>query len=742
MDNTWMSKLKTLRNGSGALYLQAVICLVLVAAIFGVYGQVRHFDFVNYDDPKYVYDNYYVPRGLTSETVRWALTAVHEATWQPMVWLSYMLEQELHGMDPGWYHLTNVLLHTANTLLLFLLLRSMTGALWQSSLVAALFALHPIHVESVAWITERKDVLSTLFFMLTLLSYARWVKSTGRRFYALTLFFFILGLMSKPMLVTLPFVLLLLDFWPLKRFKIQDSGFKISSIILEKFPFFILTVASCVLTYYVQQKGGAIAPADEYPVGVRIANALVSYTLYMKKLLLPFDLAVLYPHPGKLSFWKPTAASVLLILLSFPAAGAIKKRPYLLMGWLWFLGTMVPVIGIIQIGAHALADRFAYIPFIGLYIILAWGISDIASHLTSYKKTTVSLSAIGLLMMMLLTRTTAGYWKDSITLFEHALKVNPENFVAHNCLGCALADQGRTDEALQHYTESLRIEPLYAEAHANIGIALAKKGMLDKAIRHYTAALEIDPGKPGPRNNLGAALNRAGRTDEAIEQFRAVLQIDPEYVSAHYNLGIAYAKKGRFADAVKHFSEVFRLRPEYALPGKAAVFPDRLNDPAGDIQAAQVRAEYGKAQNNLGAQRAMQGNVAEAIENFNEALKVNPDAVETHYNLGLFLQQLGRFDDAAAHYREALRIKPDYIQGHAGLAALLMHRKNIDGAASHYQEALRLDPGNPEYANSLGIALARLGKKAEAIESFRRALTLDPDYADAQHNLVRMLERK
>ncbi|MEI6127336.1 MAG: tetratricopeptide repeat protein, partial [Pseudomonadota bacterium] len=572
-----------------ARYGAALVALALTAAIAFAYAQVRDFDFVNYDDPKYVYENKQVLKGLTVESVTWACTAFHEATWQPMVWLSYMLGQELHGMDPGWYHLTNVFLHMANTLLLFFLLKSMTGAFWQSSLVAALFALHPIHVESVAWITERKDVLSTFFFMLALFSYARYVKIASLRLYALTLLFFILGLMAKPMLVTLPFVLLLLDWWPLKRFTMQKhsaiadqhSAFEqfqtlkpktnnYKALLLEKIPFFVLTGASCLLTFFVQQKGGAIAPADEYSAGVRIANALVSYMLYIKKLLLPIDLAVLYPHPGEFSFWKPAAAAVLLILITSLAADAVKKRPWLLMGWLWFLGTLVPVIGIIQIGAHALADRFAYIPFIGLYIILAWGILDMVSRRPFYKKIFIGLAASGLVGIMLLTRTTAGYWKNSFTLFEHALKVNPENFIAHNCLGCALNDQGRIDEALQHYAESLRIEPRYAEAHANMGVVLVKKGMLDKAIRHYTVALELDPEKLNPRNNLGAALSRVGRTDEAIKQFQAVLQVDPEYVNAHFNLGAAYAKKGLFADAVKQFSEVFRLRPEYALPAAAS----------------------------------------------------------------------------------------------------------------------------------------------------------------------------
>ncbi len=468
--------------------------------------------------------------GLTRESIAWAFTAAHSSNWHPLTWLSHILDVQLYGLNPGQHHLTNVLLHILNTLLLFFLLRRMTRALWPSCFVAALFALHPLHVESVAWVAERKDVLSTFFWILTLHYYVRYVERPGRTAYLTTILLFIMGLMSKPMVVTLPFVLLLLDYWPLRRFSISDCRFpaeeqeksktcprirpgikNLSSAqtgdqktkIIEKFPFFALSAASSVVTFLVQQSAGATASMDIYPFYVRLANALVSYITYIVKMVYPYQLAVFYPHPGMRPWWEIAGASLLLISITVFVIRYAKSHPYLIVGWLWYMGTLVPVIGLVQVGLQAMADRYTYIPLIGLFIMMAWGVPDLAQKWRYGKLTMVTTAAVFVSLFTAASWLQTQHWTNSVTLFQHSLEITQGSYKVHANLGNALARQGRLKEALEHYSQALRILPdMAAEVHNNIGAALIYNRKFKAAKPHIQEALRLAPGHVKAHKNL------------------------------------------------------------------------------------------------------------------------------------------------------------------------------------------------------------------------------------------------
>ena len=564
--------------------------LALIAANLIVYASVWHHGFVNYDDDDYVTANPVVLRGLTWHGVAWAFTTEHAVNWHPLTWLSHMLDVQLFGLDPGPHHLTNLLFHIANTLLLFGLLHRMTGALGRSAFVAGLFAVHPLHVESVAWVAERKDVLSTLFWMLTLWAYVEYVKRpdlrrSDLRRYGAVLLFFALGLMAKQMLVTLPFVLLLLDFWPLGRVVIgpnpargralsRDGWATAIRLVWEKLPLLALSIASSVATFVIHQRGGAVIILSAIPLKLRVENALVSYVAYIGKMLWPARLAVFYPYPQSLPAWLVAGAFLALVGISLAVIRAGPRHPYLPVGWFWYLGTLVPVIGLIQVGDQAMADRYTYIPLIGLFIIVAWGVPDLLLRwplrrivLPSPFLTRIALPAAASAVILACAITAKGqfqYWEDSTTLWTHALAVTTRNNIAHNNLGASLADQGKTDEAIAHYSEALRIKSDYADAHNNLGVALADEGKLDEAIAHYFEALRIRPDYADAHSNLGIALANEGKLDEAIAQFAEALRINPDSAKAHNNLGVALASQGKLDEAIAHFNEALRINPDYA----------------------------------------------------------------------------------------------------------------------------------------------------------------------------------
>ncbi len=549
------------------------VCLLLILCTLLVYHQAANFDFQNYDTATYVYENRYVKAGLSMKGVRWAFTAVHASNWHPLTWLSHMLDVELYALVPGRHHLTNVLFHVANVLLLFWVLRRMTGKLWQSSLVAAMFALHPLHIQSVAWVAERKDLLSTFFGLLTIGAYLHYVRHQGIRRYLFVLLLFILSLLSKPMLVTLPFLLFLLDYWPLQRFKLTESeGHQATGsrlpvspiLIIEKIPLLMASAGSCAVTVFAQQTGGAVTTLEAFPLMVRIANALVSYLSYIGKMIWPTKLAILYPHPGVLPLWQPLVSGIVLMIASYSAVRLIKSRPWFFVGWFWYLGALMPVIGLVQVGGQAMADRYAYIPFIGLYVIVAWWLDVLMARLpqNNLLKLLPHLLIMGALMFA--TSHELKFWKNSGTLFKRAIEVTERNYVAHNSLGVYLAVHGREDEAIAQFNKVLEINPNSHRSHYNIGLALVSQKKFEQAIPHFKRSLALDPAFAAGRVKLGYAYYQLGELDQATENYKLVLQIDSENAEAYNYLGLTMVRMRKIEKALAFFRQALRADPDYA----------------------------------------------------------------------------------------------------------------------------------------------------------------------------------
>jgi tetratricopeptide (TPR) repeat protein len=614
-----------MEHSSKKLYSLSIY-LALVLFTFVAFEQIRHNNFVNYDDNLYVTENPHVKAGITHESVVWAFTTSHASNWHPLTWLSHMLDCELFGLNPHWHHLTNLFFHIANTLLLFWVLKKMTGRIWPSVFVAAAFALHPLHVESVAWVAERKDVLSTLFGLLTIAAYIRYAQTPNIGRYLLILLLFALGLMAKPMLVTLPFVLLLLDYWPLNRLQLRNQAQgstmpqppnnpaiqKMAPLRLfaEKIPLLALAAASSTITYSMQQRTGTTEMLGSLSLNTRLSNALVSYISYIAKLIYPNRLAVLYPHPGSsLPLWQPILAAAVLVAITVGVIYLARRgQRYLITGWLWYLGTLVPVIGLVQVGNQAMADRYTYLPSIGFFIMVAWGAAALVDK--TYLRNIAAAISAGLVLaaMMICTRMQVTYWQNSCTLFKHTLSVTEKNFVIHNSYGNALVNNGRLNEAIGHYRLALKGKCEYAEAYNNLGAALSKQGKLDEGIECFYQALNLKPDYAEPHYNLAVTFKSQGNLDEAINHYRQAIHIKPDHIEAYTDLSIALVKQGKFE---------------------------------------------------------------EALTNFYQALRLAPDRAVTHYNLGLALLMIGRFDMALQHLQEAASLKPDYAAPLNGMARIL-----------------------------------------------------------------------
>jgi protein O-mannosyl-transferase len=535
-----------------------LISLGLLLLVGLTFLTVGNNDFIFYDDPDYILGNPHVRTGLTWENIQWAMSNTASGNWHPLTWLSHMLDCQWFGLNPRGHHLTSLLFHAINTILVFLVLVKMTGASGRSLFVAAIFGLHPTHVESVAWVSERKDVLSTMFWLLTLWAYAHYAQGQARPdsrereagsgnaalglrgtivSYCLALVFFALGLMSKPMLVTVPFVLLLLDFWPLNRFQTQ----RFKKLVVEKAPFFLLSAAVCLVTIPAQRAVGGMRNAANYPLMLRLENLPVSYVRYLGKLFWPENLPFFYPYPDH---WPPLAVlgAALLLLALFVCAWIIRRgHPYFLVGWCWFIGTLVPVIGLVQVGNQSIANRYTYVPFIGLFICLAWGVSKLTRHWRHQAYILFTLTTAVILTCIPITRIQIGYWKNSEILFRYASVIIDANWEAHGQLGLVFSKEGRLDEAISQYREALRLKPDDADAHYNLANALCRKGRWEEAIREYQEVLQLSPNDPEGHNNLGVALFQQGRVNEAIAQFQEALRLKPDSADVQKNLAAALA---------------------------------------------------------------------------------------------------------------------------------------------------------------------------------------------------------
>ena len=659
----------------------ACACLCLVLTTVGVYWPVRDYGYIDYDDLGYVAENVQVQRGITADGLAWACTTGTMSNWHPLTWLSHMLDCQLFGHDhPGRHHLTNLLLHVLNALLLFAVLQMMTAAFWRPLLVAAVFALHPLHVESVAWIAERKDVLSTMFWLLSMLSYVVYARRRTWRWYTLAAALLFLGLLAKPMLVTAPCLFLLLDYWPLERVAWAaaagrtaprpgaapparpDAGLAPGRLVLEKLPMVAIVAASSVVTYLIQDASGAIG---NVPLWHRLANAAVSYVRYIDKTLWPVRLAVFYPNEvGMWNRWQVIGAAAVLLAITGLVI-LLRRKRYLVVGWLWYLGTLVPVIGLVQVGRQALADRYMYMPMTGLLIMIVWGAGDLCQRSALGRKLGPLAAAAVIAACLWLTPLQVATWKDNITLYSHALAVTQRNHVVHVFLGRVLDQEGRTEEAIRHFRTALRIAPGSANAHNDLGVALQAQGHLQEALAHYRRALAIEPDLVTAHNNIGLMLHAQGRAEEAIEHFRQALKAKPDDAESHLNLAYVLAQNQQPEEAAAHYRAALRIEPDSA-----------------------------SAHLNLGNVLQMKGQPDQAIEHYRLAVAADATQAEAQSNLGGALLRKGLLDEAIGHLRQAVRLDPKHVAAHVNLGRALAKKGDFDSAVDHLRRALQLDPNN------------------------------------------------
>jgi tetratricopeptide (TPR) repeat protein len=657
---------------------QTSFCIVLVLATFAVYLPVRNHEFVRFDDDVYITQNSNVQSGLSWQNIKWAFTTRQAGNWHPLTWLSHMLDCTLFGQNAGRHHLVNVLFHLANTILLFIVLSRMTKGLFTSAFVAALFALHPLHIESVAWAAERKDVLSTLFWLLTILAYVRYTQRPSAGRYIAAIAFFVLGLLSKPMLVTLPFVLLLLDYWPLERIRnpkseIRNSGFSILNSLIEKIPFFALSAISSLITFFVQQKGGAMSVI---PLGMRIDNAICSYLNYIGKMFWPLRLAVFYPlAPGYFPVARAVIYAVILALVTVLLVYHGRRFKYLLVGWLWYIGTLVPVIGIVQVGSQAMADRYTYIPLIGLFIIIAFGAADLLRNIPFRKSISAALALVILSACVLVTSLQLRFWKNSFLLLDHTMTI------VENSSASVFSGLGNPADSAKHLSGAFRDIPNSPIIHNNFANVLKDVGKFDEAIEHYKFALELDPNFDVARRNLASVLVARGDYDEAIKQIKISKGPDVDVAWLHQDLAVYLKTQGKIEDAVIQLKKAIALKP----------------DSAGLL-------------NSIGIALVENGQPAEAVEYYNRVLRIDPNNIFTHGRLALALATLGRTDEAIGHCRVVLNARPNDVEMHINLGLLLQKQGKLDEAVESYKKALQIDPSCKRASDALA-ALAQQKKR-------------------------------
>jgi tetratricopeptide (TPR) repeat protein len=814
-----------------------LIAALLGAVTLATFWPVLHNDFIRYDDRDYITANPHVLSGLNWDGVKWAFTTAYASNWHPLTWLSHMMDVQLFGVRPAWHHFISLLLHIANTVLLFLLLRRLTGADWRSAFVAGFFALHPLHVESVAWAAERKDVLSALFFVLTLSAYvlyaeawAKWratsvkcqvpgvtsqvpgpkpkVSSpegqagsreshwlgvegagpvTGARpqevqdvsrtaessdrvsrithssaealakadhaslYYFLSLSLFALGLMSKPMLVTVPFVLLLLDFWPLKRAGWKDTVSRLNWVALlrEKVPFFGLALISSVITYMAQGRGHAVTIV--LPLWVRLGNAVVSYWKYLGKTIWPTDLSILYPHPATRypvtelwPGWLLGAAALALVAVIVLVAIRRQRAPWSTVGWLWYVGLLVPVIGLVQVGQQAMADRYTYLPLIGIFIGVVWGTAEMSANARWASRLLGAVGVVALVVCAAVTQRQVQYWRNNLTVFEHALAVNPNNSVALCHVGIELGEQKKYEAAIQEFEQALKADPNSAEAYYGLGYTLENLGKLPDAMEQYRNALRARPWYEPARSRLGTTLWSLGQLEQALTEYEAALRQNPDDLEVQYRLGMALLRLGQPAQAVPHLGYVAQANPDFGnvidqltevllAQGKLAEAAGRLSEVVARFPA------NASARLNLGRVLLQNGKPDQAMAQYQEALRLDPANPAAHYLLGTALSLQDKLAEAASELAEAIRLNPDYLAARVRLGEVLAGRRKMNEAVNEFREAVRLSPTNASLVLNLANTLLMAGRTNEAAPYFAEAVRLRPDLPEKLAETARAL---
>lgn len=754
---------------------------LLAVITFGIYARVVGYDFINFDDDNYVTGNAMVQQGFSPEGLKYAfsITATKRAYWHPLTWLSHMLDCQLFGLNAGLHHLINLLLHMLNSLLLFFVFRLMSGTFLPSALVALCFALHPLSVDSVAWISERKNVLSTLFWMLTMLAYIPYSRRPGVFNYLIVFFVFTLGLLAKPMLVTLPCVLLLMDFWPLGRVRAFQvtagnrtfSQITVAKLLLEKVPLIAASLTAILISSHSLKVMGVFLNTAQVPMLIRIENAIVSYVKYLVKIIWPANLAPFYPFPVSIPAWQVFSATGVLAAISAMVIIQLKKRPWLAVGWFWFLGTLFPVSGLVQGGLWPeMADRWAYIPQIGIFIIVAWPISRmIGSGTTQGNVTAVTVGAL-LTILSAVTWVQIGHWKNSTTLFSHALAVTGPNAIVHRNLGQALLEKKDYDGAIAHYRKSTEFNSLRPEVHANLAAALLAKDKPQAALKHYKASIKLRPHEPSYYVKAGLILIGAGKSREALALFNKAVSLEPEDIVARYNRGYCLADTGNFESGEQEVLKTLVLAPESAetyynigafygkfqRPDKAARYlkkalarnPDHAaaNFNLGIIAVGQnetksaelffiaavtTRHEHIDARNNLGLLYAKTGRPFKAIEQFQKALETDPGDVLVRFNLADTLMQAGSIAAASTQYAQILKVDPHHEGARIGYQETSQFLSSIDAELKHAEDLLRFDPESPALLERMGDLYVRRGDVETGLDYYRKMQSLYPNYLRA-----------
>ncbi len=641
-----------------------MVFFILATITSAIYGQTMGNDFIHYDDDIYVFDNKHIQNGFSLESVLWTFQ-FNNSNWHPLTWLSHSLDYQLYELAPAGHHLTNSILHLFNGMLLFLILQQSTQAFWKSLLVGVLFIVHPLNVESVAWVAQRKNTLGAFFWFLTIWAYIQYVKIPQIKKFILVILFFILGVMSKGILVTLPFTLLLLDFWPLNRFPIdlnnKEKVKRVWVLVREKGILFFITIIACILTFKAQRSGGAIASHD---ILFSIKNTLNSYGMYVWKMFWPNKLSVFYPL-NSLSLWQVGIASTFLVSFTYLGVRLLKKFPYILIGWLWYLGTLVPVIGLVQIGAQAMANRYVYVPFVGLFIIFSWGISDL-TKIINIKKT---WSAIGIFSILLALSIDswleAKHWKNTTSLFQHAEKSIPDNYFAHLKLGFEYLEEDNTNLSIRHLNRALKINPKIAEGHYGLGNALILMSKFNEALPHINSVINIRPTFGEAHLSMGNIMVGIGKPEEAIKYFSKALQLRPYLKEAHNNLGKILIKQNKFEKGKEHFIKAIELDPNFGEAynnlGVAHMILKNLSEATNNYeQALLLKPNFGEARFNLGNVKAVEENYEEALKYYFLALKELPNQVKIYHNIGLSYLKLRETDQAIEFFKKAIKLEPDF----------------------------------------------------------------------------------
>ena len=753
-----------------------LIIIFLIFASFIVYSRILNNGFVNFDDNEYITENNHIKSGINQESIKWALSTTYCTYWHPLTWLSHMLDWSLFKDHAGGHHLISLLLHIGSVIFLFFFLNKMTKNLWSSAFAAALFALHPLRVESVAWAAERKDVLSMFFGLASIYAYACYAESSKLSKYFLCLILFALGLMAKPMLVTLPFVLLLLDYWPLGRWQkvlnsvnmqvvnntfpvkneiencnvnsliekeislpVKSSSRLIGRLLWEKAPFIFLTIISSIVTFWAQNKNGALPSMELLPFPTRIANTIISYVSYLGKIFWPVKLAVFYPYAHSFPFWQILISCFILTGITIIVIYAIKKLPFLFVGWFWYLGTLIPGIGLVQAGMQAMADRHTYLPSIGIAIMLAWGIPLLFSCEDIRKKILFPAGITVLAILAVLTWRQCGYWKNSIDLSNHALQVTKDNATAHNNRGAAYYKLGQYQLSIEDYNSAIRLKPDFVDAYNNRGSAYDNLGQYQRAVEDFNRTIRLRTDYAVPYYNRGNTYLKLGQYQLAIEDFNEAIRLKPDYVDAYNSRGVAYDKLGQYLLAIEDFNRAIRLQPDYAL-----AYQNRRNAYAKFGQqpltiedfnrAIRLKPDDAKAYNNRGTIYYKLGQKQRAIKDFNKAICLKPDYVDAYYNRGTIYSELGQYQRAIEDFNKAIRLKPDYADAYYSRGNAYAKSGQQQLAIEDFSKAIHLKPDYVLAYYNRGTIYGELGQYQSAIEDLNKIIRLKPDYIDAYYN--------